>query len=230
MHIQHVIWFRASHLHIKVKWLFDLKNTAGNAALSEALFLREEMQSGRPERVSLSLSLPSPSSHTTPRTYETDITIVDIIHLSPTGSAAICCAGRTRRRSDAGKFWKGMRERERREKKKRKRCCVIVPVQEVYLQQVWLILCVAATHLSIDGKSCNPRLLWFIQRGQNPGYFNSTRFGADDPDTVCHQDTQCSQSSPNRHLSTSALSLYLTKVCRFGQGVTKSEFNNIVAS
>lgn len=56
MHIQHVIWFRASHLHIKVKWLFDLKNTAGNAALSEALFLREEMQSGRPERVSLSLS------------------------------------------------------------------------------------------------------------------------------------------------------------------------------
>lgn len=155
----------------------------------------------------LSLSLPSRSSHATPCTYETDITIVNIIHLSPTGSAAICCAGRTRWRSDAGKFWKGLRERERREKKKR--CCVMVPVQEVYLQQVWLILCVAATHLSIDGKSCNPRLLWFIQRGQNPGYFNGTRFGAEDTDTVCHQDTQCSQRSPNRHRWVLLLSLFI---------------------
>lgn len=38
--------------------------------------------------------------------------------------------------------------------------------------------------MAIDRKSCNPPVLWFSQRGQNPGYFNSTHFGVEDPNTV----------------------------------------------
>lgn len=90
---------------------------------------------------SLSLSLPSPSSHATPRTYETDITIVDIIHLSPTGSAAICCAGRTRRRSDAGKFWKGMRERATREEEEEAVLCYCASSGSLFTAGLTDIVC-----------------------------------------------------------------------------------------
>ena len=126
--------------------------------------------------------LPFLSAHATLYTYETNITIINLIHHFPTGSAVICCAGwQDEARMRRWQFWKGMSVWC---KKKKWWYSVIVPVQEVYLQQVWLILCPAATHLSIDGKSCNPWLLWFSQRRWNPGYFNRACFSVEDTDTL----------------------------------------------
>lgn len=53
---------------------------------------------------------------------------------------------------------------------------IVLLCQDVYLQQVWLIFCVTATHLPDDGKACNPGLFVIQTELQNPGYFNNDPF------------------------------------------------------
>lgn len=155
MHIQSLIWFQASHLHIKVKWLFDLKHTDGNTALLESLFLKGDAK-WRGVGLSVVWSVTGSCFHfcllTLVSTYETNNNNQHNPSFSHWLSCYLLCWRVEARIRNGHIFGKELKCNVRLSYN------IVLLCQVVYLQQVSLIFCVTATHFRVAGVACNPGL------------------------------------------------------------------------